>query len=1111
MSRSLSTLLHVILISLALLLVACSDSDEKKKFTTVPDLRSKALPTPHGLTAVAADGEVTLSWPVNTDADGYNLYWSTNDEVDKSIDTKISIAGDLVEYRHSSLNNRTTYYYVYTIETERGESIESNPIYVTPQINTDVVPQQLVVQPGNQRITLTWEPPPVAGSISHYSVYWNTTGHVSTADNQTTVSAPPAVHSELNNGSQYYYVVTAVMTDGAETSPSAEATTSPRLPPLPAPRSIKLTSGTNQASIEWGEVEGATTYHLYWNTSGDVTSLDQRINDVNSPFIHDGLRNNTRYYYRVSAEHSEKESALSAQVAAYPLASPPQTPQNLTAVAGVEHVTFAWAPVSGATSYNLYWRRDGLQHVISNINESVEEIYVYTHSGLNGGIPITYSVTAVSNGVESSSSAEATVTPLLSPPSSPANFSIRAGDGQVTLSWALVEDAVSYNIYWNTTGQFDEQYSLISGVTLPYTHIGLSNGTTYYYVITAVSDSGESEYSAFVTVSPQKPQLPAPVLNSTEASDGTVTLNWQPIHRASSYNLYWSTEPGFSIENGILITDVQTPFQHHDLRNGTAYYYLLTAVNAAGESSPSSPIAVTPISTTATPPIFTSVDKVIHSENITLVMALTAEGSTGGAVNYFVSGGEDQGLFAIDSKTGVLSFNTKPDYESPLDENSDNVYELTVKAIGDNGVSALQQLMVTVTNVNDNAPVFTSESSAIVAEINSSVLTVSAQDVDDNPITFSIAGGSDAEQFQIEPTTGVLHFLSAPDFENPADNDGDNVYLVDINVSDSVHTLKQAIIVTVSNANDPPFITSPSDVSTNENAVAVSIVNATDVDDNTMIYNISGGADQAYFVIDNDSGELQFITAPDFENPTDSDADNNYVVVVSVTDGEYTAEQTLTVTVLNEFVKWGPDDWSQNSYGLYFFNGVSAAPYDLSYVQPIRRAAFDSENYFHAEASSTRTTSSIRIRAWGEIYWTNSLFSHPDSRASSWINANYLGEFTIEDAKSSVDTIVTVGGNRPEGSSYLVVIDSSPLHPSSREWPEEGGWWGWLLDNSLLAGPNQMSFESGITHYVYIYAIPGVCVSTSCFPETSDYSVDSSTLPDSGTLLFEDYVDVHFE
>jgi len=96
--------------------------------------------------------------------------------------------------------------------------------------------------------------------------------------------------------------------------------------------------------------------------------------------------------------------------------------------------------------------------------------------------------------------------------------------------------------------------------------------------------------------SPAPPvQIPAVPTNlAAAAHDGYVTLNWDAASGAASYNLYWSTASGVTKANGAKITGVSTPLNHGGLVNGTAYYYVVSAVNSAGESTISSQATAAP-------------------------------------------------------------------------------------------------------------------------------------------------------------------------------------------------------------------------------------------------------------------------------------------------------------------------------------------------------------------------------------------------------------------------------------------------------------------------------------------------------------------------------------
>ncbi|MDT3778351.1 DUF4347 domain-containing protein [Nitrospira sp. MA-1] len=124
---------------------------------------------------------------------------------------------------------------------------------------------------------------------------------------------------------------------------------------------------------------------------------------------------------------------------------------------------------------------------------------------------------------------------------------------------------------------------------------------------------------------------------------------------------------------------------------------------------------------------------------------------------------------------------------------------------------------LTVTPVND-APIITSNGGGATANIfvttgTRAVTDVHATDAEGNPLTYSIVGGVDAALFTIDPATGVLTFITAPDFQAPGDVGADNIYDVIVQSYDGTSVDTQAIAVTVTQTNVPPqiFIPPPQD------------------------------------------------------------------------------------------------------------------------------------------------------------------------------------------------------------------------------------------------------------------------------------------------------------
>jgi hypothetical protein len=90
-------------------------------------------------------------------------------------------------------------------------------------------------------------------------------------------------------------------------------------------------------------------------------------------------------------------------------------------------------------------------------------------------------------------------------------------------------------------------------------------------------------------------QRPAAPINITAvAGAGQVTVNWNPVSGATSYNVYYGTAAGLTKETGAGLVNVSSPYSVTGLALGTTYYFTVTAVNTVGESAASSEVTATP-------------------------------------------------------------------------------------------------------------------------------------------------------------------------------------------------------------------------------------------------------------------------------------------------------------------------------------------------------------------------------------------------------------------------------------------------------------------------------------------------------------------------------------
>ncbi len=186
-------------------------------------------------------------------------------------------------------------------------------------------------------------------------------------------------------------------------------------------------------------------------------------------------------------------------------------------------------------------------------------------------------------------------------PSVPTGLTATAGNAQVALSWTASSGATSYTVKRATTSG-GPYTNVATGVTATgYTNTGLTNGTAYYYVVSASNSAGESSNSAQASATPttgtQVPAAPAGL--TATAGNAQVALSWTASSGATSYTVKRATTSGGPYTN-VATGVTATSYTNTGLTNGTTYYYAVSASNSAGESSNSAQASATPTGGTGT-------------------------------------------------------------------------------------------------------------------------------------------------------------------------------------------------------------------------------------------------------------------------------------------------------------------------------------------------------------------------------------------------------------------------------------------------------------------------------------------------------------------------------
>ena len=450
-----------------------------------------------------------------------------------------------------------------------------------------------------------------------------------------------------------------------------------------------------------------------------------------------------------------------------------------------------------------------------------------------------------------------------------------------------------------------------------------SDGNNSYIVVVSLSDGTLSDsQTATITITNTNE---APVITNNLSAATYAFSQAEGISTVATYTgtdvdaattLTWSLSgtdaARFTINTSTgVMAFASTPNFEAPADSDTNNIYVVNVVLSDGSLSDTQTVTITITDINEAPVITTNSSNATYSlsqaETAATGVAFAGTDQDTGTVLTWSKSGTDAAAFTINSSTGALTFATTPDFETPTDSDGNNSY-IVVVTLTDGSLSDSQTVTITITNTNE-APIITTNSSAATYAISQpegqlSITTFTASDVDSGTVLSWAISGIDSATVSINSSTGALTFKAAPDYEAPIDNGTNNTYIFVVTVSDGTLTDSQTVTVTILDINDAPTITTNGSASTYaisvpETATAVTTFTGSDVDAGaTLSWSISG-TDAADLVINASTGALSFITKPDYENPSDSDANNTYIVIVTLSDGSLTDVQTVTITVTN--------------------------------------------------------------------------------------------------------------------------------------------------------------------------------------------------------------------
>ena len=529
---------------------------------------------PTGLAATAGNAQISLSWTASSGATSYNVKRSAVGGGPYTTVTNVATTS----YVNTGLTNGADYYYVVTALKNGAETGVSNQASATPQNISPSIPGGLTATAGNAQVSLNWS---AASFATSYNVKRATVsgGPYITVGNVTTTSF---TNSGLTNGMVYYYVVTGVNA-GGEGGISGQASATPFVTIANAGFETPAIGGGNYQYNPTGGV------WIFGGASPNGSGLVANGSGFGNPIAPEGTQ----------AAFVQQFGAITQAITGFVPGSfyrinfkAAERPGNVQTwnVKIDNTVISSFNPGSGATSYADYatstFTATAATHTLA-----------FVGTNLAGG--------------DNTIFIDNVAVEQITSPAAPTGMTATGGNAQVSLNWSASSGATSYNVK-RATVSGGPYSTVVTNVTATgYLNNGLTNGTAYYYVVTALKSGAESGVSNQASATPQIPAPAAPTGLAATAGNTQVSVSWTASPGATSYYVKRATVNGGPYTTVGNVTT--TSYANTGLTNGTIYYYVVTALNPGGESGISSQVSAAPVAVydgwLATYPSITGADR----------------------------------------------------------------------------------------------------------------------------------------------------------------------------------------------------------------------------------------------------------------------------------------------------------------------------------------------------------------------------------------------------------------------------------------------------------------------------------------------------------------------
>ncbi len=473
---------------------------------------------PSSISAIPGVSQISLSWsysggttPVNGVSPTFTLLRSTDSVHFSDYVGSISISSR--SYTDTGVQNGTQYFYKIRVNFANGVSLSStSSLGITPGM-APPIPSGLRVTSNNNgsSISLLWDSVFGAGygtsintisyngsqeQLGSYNVYQSTTPSIPGGSSPIISTLNTSVGiGGLTAETPYYFSVSGLIGTVESALFNPPIVLIPLATPA-APVAIADLNAAARVTLTWNTITSATTYRIERSSNGSsfqvLTTVSGALGSTQTYIDNNSITLKVPYWYRFMPISSGGipmvYSAISQPVST---GIRPIEPQNVVANGVGSSVSLSWIRSPNVVSSSLY-RGTSPTGPFSLITSIADPITQVSDTVPSPGTYYYVITTVNTNGIQSINSNMISINLL----TAPVGLTATTGTGAINLSWTALAGANSYTLRrGNVSGG---PYGLVgSGITgTSYSDTNIENGTTYYYVVNAVTSGVSSANSA---------------------------------------------------------------------------------------------------------------------------------------------------------------------------------------------------------------------------------------------------------------------------------------------------------------------------------------------------------------------------------------------------------------------------------------------------------------------------------------------------------------------------------------------------------------------------------------------------------------------------------------